>query len=103
MKEKVTVSSQVTEAMTEVLDEFGSVVEKTETTIEQKIEPVRKSVLRRFPTLFLLIVTFGVTATFFGIEQLLIQFDLLQRYPLLILASGIGALVLTGTLYKKLG
>lgn len=89
--------------VSEVLDEFGQVVQHTESTIEERIAPVRQGILKRFPTLFLLIVTFGVTATFFGIEQILIQFDLLQRYPWLILASGIGALVLTGTLYKKLG
>lgn len=99
MKEKTTVS----EAVTDALDEFGNAVQQTETTIEQTVQPIRKSVLKRFPILFLLIVTFGVTATFFGIEQILLQFDLLQRYPWLILASGIGALVLTGTLYKKLG
>lgn len=84
------------------IDELQDVVTKTERVIDSKIDPVRKGFLRRFPILFLLLVSFGVTSTFFGMEQILIQYDLLNDYPWIILGLGIGTLILTGTLYKKL-
>jgi hypothetical protein len=74
-----------------------------EKQLEDVVAPVRESVIKRFPILFLLAVTFGLTATLTGIEQILFKFELLQTYPTIILVMGIGTLVLTGTLYKKLG
>lgn len=103
MKKSFTKSSSVTSTVTEVVDELGAAVTKAEQTIDTTIAPVRKGLSRRFPSLFLLVVTFGVTATFFGIEQILIQYNLLQEHPGLILALGIATLIGTGTLYKKLG
>jgi len=103
MKNKTVHKTTVTESVTQVADELGSVVAKAEKVIDTTIAPVRKSFSRRFPSIFLLIVTFGVTATFFGIEQVLIQYNLLNEYPWLILGIGIGTLIGTGTLYKKLG
>jgi len=93
----------VTETMTEVVDDLGVVITKVERAVDTKIDPVRKGFVKRFPTFFLLIVTLGVTATFFGIEQVLIQYNLLSEHPWLILALGIGTLFGTGTIYKKLG
>lgn len=103
MKKGVSKNSSVTSTVTEVVDELGAVVTKAEKTFDTTIAPVRRGLSKRFPSLFLLIVTFGVTATFFGIEQILIQYNLLKEHPWLILALGIGTLIGTGTLYKKLG
>lgn len=95
--------ASVSKVTGEVLDGAGRIVSATETQIEQTVAPIRKSILKRFPVLFLLAVTFGFTATVTGIEQLLIQHQLLQQHPSVILSIGIMILVLTGTLYKKLG
>ncbi len=84
-------------------------VAKIETTVteatkkfEAVVEPGRETFAKRYPSLFSMLATFGVAATFLGFEQLLLAFDVLERYPLLIFMLGIGILALTGTLYKKM-
>ena len=76
-------------------------------TIEKKIDhavaPTRKSFFKRFPIISVLLVTFGVSSTFLGFERIIIETPYLFERPYLILSIGIGVLVLTGTLYKKLG
>ena len=85
------------------LDEVQQIVDTTERQIERKVAPIRQSILKRFPILFLLAVTFGITATLTGMEQLLIQTEILQNSPGVVLFIGVSILILTGTLYKKLG
>lgn len=70
--------------------------------LDSYVAPVRSSVLRRFPILFTLLTTFGVAATFLAFEKILAQYELLNRYPWLILLIGLSTLAFTGTLYKKL-
>jgi hypothetical protein len=91
-----------TKQATTALDTVDIVVTKTGVTVDGYIEPVRKSVLKRFPVVFALLVTFGVTATFLGLERIILKFDILDKYPELILIMGIIILALTGKLYKKL-
>ena len=67
------------------------------------IEPLRRSAFRRFPTLFLLLTTFGVAATIFAFERLIMEWTYLYERPWLILIVGVAVLVVTGRLYKKLG
>lgn len=90
-----------------VVNEVAEVVDKTVSAVmhetERTILPVRQSVLRRFPTLFLLLVTFGLTATFYGFERLILEWTYVYERPWLILLIGISILIATGTLYKKLG
>jgi hypothetical protein len=88
---------------TEALDVFDSATLQAEKTIGTYIEPVRKSIFRRFPILFSLLVTSGVTATFLGIEKLILKYQIFETSPELILLLGISILAFTGTLYKKLG
>lgn len=71
-------------------------------TIDGYVAPVRKTIFRRFPILFSLLVTFGVSATVLGFEQILLQYQILQESPVLILFFGMSILIFTGTLYKKL-
>ncbi len=85
------------------LDVLDQATVKAENKIGVYIDPVRKSFIRRFPIVFSLLVTSGVTATFLGIERLILKYDLFDKSPELILLLGIGILVFTGTLYKKLG
>jgi hypothetical protein len=86
-----------------VVEELQQALARAEAVVEQTVAPARQSIIRRFPVLFLLAVTFGITATSVGIEVLLTQSTWLGTRPLLILGLGILTLVLTGTLYKKLG
>ena len=86
-----------------VLDTVGDTISKVERKMETVIKPVRKNVLRRFPHLFILLVTFGAATTFFAFERILVQIDFINDRPFLMLAIGVVTLALTGTLYKKLG
>lgn len=72
-------------------------------TVDVYAQPVRKTIIKRFPVLFSLLVTFGVAATLLGLEQIILQYDILQNSPWLIFLIGVSVLVFTGTLYKKLG
>lgn len=74
-----------------------------ESTLEAKVKPLRQSVLSRFPTLFILLTTFGVTSVLFGLEGIIAQVPFLADRPWLILLTGIGVLAFTGTLFTKLG
>ncbi len=70
---------------------------------DKLITPLRRSVFRRFPTLFILLTTFGVAATLFAFERLIAQWQYIYERPVLILVVGVATLVITGQLYKKLG
>jgi succinate dehydrogenase hydrophobic anchor subunit len=74
-----------------------------EKNIERKINPFRDHVTKRFPTLFILLSTFGLIATYLGMEQILLQYNVTEENPLLLIIVGVSVLVFTGTLYKKLG
>ncbi len=77
-------------------------VENVVETTDQVIVPLRRSAFRRFPTMFTLLVTFGVGATFFGIERIITVTPWLSERPWFIFASGIFILAVTGSLHKKL-
>lgn len=102
LKRKLAVSETST-LVEETSEEFADAVQTTEDRIEGVVTPVRKSIIKRFPILFLLLVTMGVTATITGMEQLLLQSNFLQSNPIVVLIIGLALLVLAGTLYKKLG
>ena len=67
------------------------------------LEHARTSVFERFPLLFTMLGTFGVVATFYGFEGLIDNIDVLANNPLILLGVGLITLLLSGTLYKKLG
>ena len=69
--------------------------------IENIITKQRKAVFTRFPLLFTLLGTFGLVATFYGFERLMDQLGLSDN-PIILLLVGIGILIFTGTLYKRL-
>jgi hypothetical protein len=87
----------------EATDFVAGTIQATEHEIDATLKPLRTGLSHRFPSIYVLLVTLGVTATVLGIEQLLMRYQLLSNYPWLILALGVGLLVFTGTLYKKLG
>lgn len=71
-------------------------------SVENLAQPIRQTTLKRIPILFTLLVTFGVTSVFFGFERLLSEITFLNDNPILMLIVGIGVLIATGKLYKKL-
>ncbi len=72
-------------------------------TVGTAIEPVRRSLFKRFPIIATLAVTFGVGATFFGIERVFATIPLFNDHPWFTLTLGILTLLITGKLYAKLG
>lgn len=90
-------------ALSQQVVQVNEKLEAVLTGTMKQLEPVQRTAFTRFPTVFTLLVTFGVTATFFGVERILEEVAYLNDRPWLILALGIGVLVITGRLYKKLG
>ena len=78
-------------------------IEDVVTSTDKLIEPVRRSLFRRFPVTLTFLVTFGVTATFFGIERIITEIAWLNERPVSILLMGLFTLIFTGKLYQKLG
>lgn len=50
-----------------VVDTIDEAVKNT----DKIIEPIRKTGFKRFPALFMLLTTFGATATFLGMERII--------------------------------
>ena len=71
--------------------------------VVHKLTEGRNNAVAKFPLLFTLLTAFGVVATFYGFEHLIDQSIWLSENPLILLSVGVGTLILTGALYKKLG
>jgi len=71
--------------------------------MDELAAPVRQTLLKRFPVLFLLLTTLGATAVFLSLENLLLQVTLFDEKPWLLFLVGVGILTVTGRLYKRLG
>lgn len=85
-----------------LLEREKAVIEK-EKAIVQRIEARRDRLSERYPLVFTLTAAFGLVATFYGFEAIINQIEVLSNNPIILLATGILALVITGQLYKKLG
>lgn len=75
----------------------------TEKGIGSYVAPLRKSILKRFPVIFLLLVTLGASATILGLERIIIEYKIFSDSPLVIFLVGVLILAFTGKLYKKSG
>jgi hypothetical protein len=93
---------KIEQTVKQALDTVDTTVVSTAGRLNHLVDPARTTFAKRYPTLFSLLATLGVVMTFLGVEQVLLASSILERYPVLILACGIGILALTGTLYKKL-
>lgn len=85
------------------IDEVSKSVEQTVSATNSLLEPVRKSFFKRFPTLSMLAVTFGVATTLLGIERIIEDIPFFNGHPLYIFLTGVCILWMTGKLYNKLG
>lgn len=66
---------------------------------ERRLRPAHK----RYPTLFLFLIAFSAAALFHGLDEFLNQFSLFHRSPLILAGIGVFGLLITGSLYKRLG
>lgn len=96
-------SKQPNDEISQLLKGVDQSLETTYKNTSQLLDPLRRSAFRRFPTLFILLTTFGVATTFYAFERLIAKWTYVFDRPWLILLIGVAALVLTGKLYKKLG
>ena len=60
-------------------------------------------IYRRYPLLFLLVLTFSIAAVFDGVHEFLNQIVFFREFPLVLMALGVLGLFLTGSLYQRLG
>lgn len=103
MREKLTKLASHTQQQTKsAIDYIESTTVQAQTTVDRYLSPTRQSILKRFPILFSLLVTFGVATTFLGFEKIVSHVAFLDQHPFLLLILGISILAATGTLYKKL-
>ncbi len=63
--------------------------------------PVWDSLFKRFPILLTFLVTFGIVATFYGVEGMINQVAWLRERPFHILLPCLCTLLVTGTLYQN--
>lgn len=96
-------SPNITKLGGDAVEVFEKIIVKTGSQVETFMSPVRESVLKRYPTIFTLVVTLGATATFLGLEGIFLRFAIFVKYPELLFLLGVVILVLTGRVYKKLG
>ena len=88
--------------VTKILDSAETSIKYAHHEADTLSTPVRQSVLRRFPILFTLLVTFGVSSVMFRFERILDDVVFLHTHPFVMLFLGVCILIFTGTLYKKL-
>jgi hypothetical protein len=77
-------------------------LEKMGGSLTGRAVKLRDSALSRFPVIFVLLSSFGLVATFYGFEKIIDGIPFFVEYPQMVLVTGLLALAITGTLYKKL-
>lgn len=68
-----------------------------------KLTRERNTAFKRFPLVFTLLGTFGLVSVLYGVQHLFDKVPYLVNNPILALIVGLVVLLITGTLYKKLG
>ena len=81
---------------------FIKALREEEKKVASVISEKKESAFERFPIVFTLMGVFGLVATLYGFEGLIDKVDVFRENPLILLGVGLGALVLTGSLYDRL-
>lgn len=63
----------------------------------------RKLVQKKFPLAYALLATFGVVATWAGLNRIIQQIPILNENPIILVVVGVSILLITGAAYKRLG
>ena len=88
-------------AMYEIIAEIQALTQKAESQLQAGVRPIKKSLITRFPVVFLLLVTAGFAAVTFGLEHFFHEFEIFRQHPYYVFWGGVAILVLTGAAYKK--
>jgi len=103
LKNKASVAQDIVTSQTVgTFEVVEKVITSSERVVSSVADPLRKRALQRFPVIFSILAAVGVTATFLGLEQVILQYEIFLKYPFLLLTIGVILLVFTGKLYKKL-
>lgn len=85
------------------VDKVEGNISKVLRDADERVARYREPAFRRFPLLFTILASFGLVATFYGFERMIDGIDLFSENPVILLFTGIAVLIITGSLYKKLG
>ena len=77
-------------------------LEDLSNNINQMMASRTKTVFRRYPITFGLLILLGGVALYEGLKGLIREFGLLEINPFYLILTGLIILTITGTLYKKL-
>lgn len=84
---------------TDPLAQAEKAVQQLDRATHHGLHPIHK----KYPLLFLFLLTFSVAAVFHGIDRFLDTIPFVNQFPLGLVALGIIGLFITGSLYKRLG
>jgi hypothetical protein len=93
--------SNINEQKQKVADEIRK-LESMGGSLTGQAKHLRDNAFSRFPVIFVFLSTFGLVATLYGFEKVIDQIPYFEENPAMVLISGLLALTITGTLYKKL-
>jgi hypothetical protein len=77
-------------------------LERTARDMDRYMQTHHRTVLSRYPLLFALLGAFGVAAIIYGFEGILDSISIFHDTPSIPLVIGIGILIVTGSLYRRL-
>ena len=77
-------------------------IENLSNQINKSMAPRAKSVFRRYPITFGLLILFGVISLNEGLKGVMKNYGLLDINPWYLFIGGLILLIITGTVYKKL-
>lgn len=89
-------------ASVSIFDSIDTVSERTKKVLDRTVDPSRRLLIKRFPTLVGLLGVFGISATYYAFERLISLSSYLNTRPHLILLLGVVALFITGRSVKQL-
>lgn len=69
---------------------------------EEAVKKISKTYSEKYPFLFAMGGAFGLVSTFYGFEKLIDRVDLFADNPWILLGTGLGLLIVTGTFYNRL-
>lgn len=74
-------------------------VSELHASMQRELHPAH----RKYPLLFLFLITLSVAAIFHGLDRMFASIDFFESYPQLLVLAGMLGLFFTGSLYKRLG